>query len=154
MYTEDTVDPDCGIDGVVCSGECCSVVGPTGVVCTDDLGNEFLHQRVGVVMCEGGSPFGVFAGLVLVAAHPLECLGEMGDCVEWNPHHMYFGYFGDEWCFLGVAEGDGGSHLADQLGEDVVAIPLFVERQTLREIGVFAVDVSDVELMPDIDQSG
>ena len=44
--------------------------------------------------------------------------------------------------------------MADQLGEDVVAIPLFVERQTLSEVRVFAVDVSDVELVADIDKGG
>jgi hypothetical protein len=109
-----------------CSGEWWSVVGPAGGMCTDDLGDQFLHQRVRVVVSEGRSPFRVFARLVLVAAHPLERLGEIGDRVEWNPHHVHLGYFGDEWCFLGVPVGDGGSHLTDQLGEDVVAIPLFI----------------------------
>jgi hypothetical protein len=140
--------------GILCLGECWSVVGPAGVMCTDDLGDQFLHQRVGVVVGEGGSPFRVFARLVLVAAHPLERLGEIGDRVEWNPHHVHLGHFGDERCFLGVPVGDGGSHLAHQLGEDVVAIPLFVESQPLGQVRVFAVNVSDVELMPDIDQNG
>ena len=135
-------------------GECWSVVGPAGGICTDDLGDQSLQERVRVMVGEGGSPFRVFAGLVLVAAHPLDRLCQICDGFEWNLYHVHFGHFGDEWCFLGVPVGDGGSHLADQLGEDVVAIPLFIERQTLCEVGVFAVDVSDVELMPDIDQSG
>jgi hypothetical protein len=44
--------------------------------------------------------------------------------------------------------------LAHQLGEDVVAIPFLVERQPLSEVAVFAVDVSDVELVADIDKGG
>jgi hypothetical protein len=107
-------------------GECWSVVGPAGGMCTDDLSDQFLEQRVGVVVGEGGSPFRVFAGLVLVAAHPLDRLGQVGDRVEWNPGHADLGHFGDERCLFGVAVGDGGGHLADQLGEDVVAVPLVI----------------------------
>ncbi len=65
-----------------------------------------MHQGVGVVVSESGPPFRVFAGLVSVAAHPLDCLGQVGDRVEWNPNHGYLGHFGDERCLLGVSVSD------------------------------------------------
>jgi hypothetical protein len=133
-------------------GECGSVVDPTGCETSDDLRLQFGDESLGVVVCERSCPVWVVAGLVLVAADPLECLGELGQVVEGDLWESDFGDVGDVSELVAVAGVDGGVVGGNEFAGDVAPVGFVVEIQALGEIGVFVVDGVDVELVPEIDE--
>jgi hypothetical protein len=135
-----------------CLGECGSVVDPRGCEAGDDLRLQFGDESLGVVVCERSCPVWVVAGLVLVAADPLECLGELGEVVEGDLWESDFGDVGDVSelvAVTGVNRGVVGGH---KFAGDVTSIGFVVEVELLGDVGVFVVDGVNVELVADIDQ--
>ena len=65
-------------------GESCAGVVPLGFEVGDDFGDKFALQAVGVVVCERSGPVRGFAGLIAVAANPLQGLNNVDQLSEWK----------------------------------------------------------------------
>jgi hypothetical protein len=141
------------VDGTVTAlGERRSVVDPRGCEAGDDLRLQFGDESLGVVVCERSCPVRIVAGLVLVAANPLECLGELGQVVEGSLWESDYGDVGDVSVLVAVTGVNGGVVGGHEFAGDVASVGFVVEVESLGDVGVFVADGVDVELVPQVDE--
>ena len=87
---------------------------------------QFGDESLGVVVCERGIPVRVVAGLVLVATHPLQCLGELGQVVERHLREADLGDVGDRVeSALKEFEALGATRVAISLPRTRLSIPAY-----------------------------